>query len=134
MSTTVARLDPDALSAEVGESGVAKWAKLSIQPVIVVVVVAGFVVWHQTAALDSIEKRSLAWPNIATMVWQHIVLSAVSTVIVLAVAIPLGILLTRQRTRGAAPAVVGVANIGQAAPAVGLLVLFALWQIGRAHV
>ena len=40
---------------------------------------------------------------------------------------PLGILLTRGRFKAAAPVVVGVANAGQSAPAVGLIVLFAMW-------
>ncbi|MGH3096285.1 MAG: ABC transporter permease [Streptosporangiales bacterium] len=129
MSSTVAevKVDPDAITSELGESGVAKWAKLSIQPALVIIFVLGFVIWRATATLDSIERRSLAWARVGELLWQHIALSVVSTVIVLAVAMPLGILLTRRSTRKATPAVVGVANIGQAAPAVGLLVLFALW-------
>jgi len=38
-----------------------------------------------------------------------------------------GILLTRPRFRRASTAVVGVANAGQAAPAIGLVVLLAMW-------
>lgn len=134
MSGTVseATRDPEAIGADVigaetGESGVRRWAKLSIQPAIVVLVVAGFTVWRQTTALDSIERRALDWKHVGELLVQHIAMSVVSTIIVLAVAIPLGIMLTRRSTRRSSPLVVGLANIGQAAPAIGLLVLFALW-------
>lgn len=122
------RIDPDALAAEVGESNIAKWLKLSIQPVIVLLVLVGYVIWHAGTGYkaDSVEGRALAWGNILRLTWEHIQLSFVATVIVLAVAIPMGVVLTRKRTRKLAPIVVGIANIGQAAPAVGLIVLFAL--------
>lgn len=122
------QVDPDAIAAEVGESTVAKWAKLSIQPVVVLLVLVGYVIWHELANFeaDSIEGRTLAWGNILGLTWEHIVLSFVATVIVLAIAIPMGVVLTRKPTRKLAPIVVGIANIGQAAPAVGLIVLAAL--------
>ena len=47
-----------------------------------------------------------------------------STVIVILVAVPLGILLTRPALRRISPFVLGVANSGQALPAYGLLVIF----------
>ena len=36
-------------------------------------------------------------------------------------------MLTRGRLRAASPVVVGIANIGQAAPSIGLIVLLAIW-------
>lgn len=56
---------------------------------------------------------------------QHLVIAFWSTLLVVVVAIPLGILLTRPAVRRIAPYVVTVANSGQALPAYGLLVLFA---------
>jgi osmoprotectant transport system permease protein len=47
-----------------------------------------------------------------------------STVLVMAIAIPLGIVLTRQSLRRFAPGVLAVANSGQALPAYGLLIIF----------
>ena len=47
-----------------------------------------------------------------------------STVIVILVAVPLGIMLTRPALRRISPFVLGVANSGQALPAYGLLVIF----------
>ena len=52
----------------------------------------------------------------------------VSTLIVLVIAIPLGVLLTRKPLRFLTGPVIAVANIGQAAPAIGLVVLLAMWM------
>jgi len=87
-------------------------------PALVLVVLGAWVAWRLTADLDDIEAR---------LTWQHVRLTLVSTVLVLLLAIPLGIMLTRRGFDRAAPLVVGVANIGQAAPAIGLVVLFAIW-------
>ncbi|MGN6301578.1 MAG: ABC transporter permease [Angustibacter sp.] len=101
-------------------------ARLLVQPALVAAVVAGWVIWRFTADLDDIERRRLAWRAIRRMVVSHLELTLVSTLVVLVVAVPLGVALTRPRLRRAAPAVVGVANAGQAAPAIGLIVLLAI--------
>jgi osmoprotectant transport system permease protein len=81
--------------------------------------------------LDSIERRTLNAANITDKVIEHIELAAVSTVIVVTLAVTAGILLTRSFARRLTPAIVGVANIGQAVPSVGLLALFAIiWRFG----
>ena len=56
---------------------------------------------------------------------EHIILTFWSTLIVLLIAIPLGVLLTRPRYRKFSGTVLSFANGGQAIPAYGLLVLFA---------
>ena len=96
-------------------------------PVIVVVGFAAYAIWHATASLDSVEQKALAWGEIWRQIWGHLKLTFVSAVLVVAVAVPLGIALTRGRTKAAAPVVVGIANAGQAAPSVGLIVLLAMW-------
>jgi osmoprotectant transport system permease protein len=96
-------------------------------PVLVVLVLGGYVAWRQTADLDSIELRQLAWSTVFQLTWEHIQITLVSTVLVVLSAIPLGVALTRPRLRRAAPVVVGIANAGQAAPAIGLVVLLAIW-------
>jgi osmoprotectant transport system permease protein len=60
------------------------------------------------------------WPQMV----EHLEIAFWSTVIVVFVAIPLGIVLTRPAFRRFAPAILTVANSGQALPAYGLLVLF----------
>ena len=102
-------------------------AMLVVPPILVTLVFLGYVVWRQTADLDSVERSQLAWPTVWRLLWQHVEVTAVSALAVVLVAVPAGILLTRGRLRAAAPAVVGVANAGQAAPSVGLIVLLAMW-------
>ncbi len=82
--------------------------------------------------------RSLDLPNAKTQLrsplqWdtklrpqltQHLEIAFWSTLIVILVAVPLGILLTRPGLRRLSPAILGVANSGQALPAYGLLVIF----------
>ncbi|MBF6620591.1 MAG: ABC transporter permease [Patulibacter sp.] len=54
---------------------------------------------------------------------QHVKLVGISAAIVLALGIPLGIMLTRTRSRIVGTVVNGVFNAGQAAPVIGVLVL-----------
>ena len=72
---------------------------------------------QQASALDWSTKL---WPQTV----QHLTIAFWATAIVIAVAVPLGILLTRPALRKAAPWVLTVANSGQALPAYGLLILF----------
>lgn len=103
---------------------------LVVPPVLIALVFGGFVWWRQTAELDSVEANQLRWSELRTLMVEHINLTVVSAVIVVLIAVPLGILLTRGRARAAAPLVVGIANAGQAAPSVGLIVLLFLWLDG----
>jgi len=81
--------------------------------------------------LDSTEQRRVNLDFITTAALQHLTLTAVSTAVVLLVAIPMGILLTRPFARRVTPAAVAVFNIGQALPSIGLVALFAVvWGIG----
>ncbi|WP_235530088.1 MULTISPECIES: ABC transporter permease [unclassified Nocardioides] len=69
-------------------------------------------------------------PLLQGLIWEHVLLTVVSAIIVVAIAVPLGIMLTRGGLRVLAPVVVGIANAGQAAPSVGLIVLLFLWLDG----
>ncbi len=100
---------------------------LVVPPVLVAVAFALYALWHATADLDFTERNQLAWPTVWQLIWEHVKLTAVSAAAVVAIAVPLGIVLTRGRARRAAPLVVGLANAGQAAPSVGLIVLLAIW-------
>ncbi len=96
-------------------------------PVFVAIVFGGWLIWRFTTDLDSIEARQLAWDTVGRLTWEHIVLTVICTVVVVCTAIPIGVALTRPGLRRAAPLVEAVANAGQAAPAIGLLVLLAIW-------
>ncbi|MFC0042338.1 ABC transporter permease subunit [Actinomadura rayongensis] len=116
----------DALHAPAGRS----WRAL-LQPLLIVVAGLGWMLYVENEHLDSIEKRVLAPRYVAQKTWEHIELALASTAIVLVIAIPLGIALSRPRVRRATPLVLGVANIGQSAPAIGVVVLLAvIWGIG----
>ncbi|GAB93949.1 ABC transporter permease [Gordonia rhizosphera] len=98
-----------------------------LEPLLIVVFTAGYIVWYRSTTLTETEQASLRWDVLRTTLLDHIKLTLVATVIVIVIAIPLGILLTRPSMRWLNPIAVNIANIGQAAPAVGLLVLFTFW-------
>ncbi|MGW4371023.1 ABC transporter permease [Nocardia takedensis] len=97
------------------------------EPLIIVVIGVGYLLWYRSTTFTPTEQASLAWDNLRTTIIEHVRLTAVATLIVVVVAIPLGILLTRPGAKRLEPIAVNIANIGQAAPAVGLLVLFTFW-------
>ncbi|WP_405164241.1 ABC transporter permease [Nocardia sp. NBC_01499] len=97
------------------------------EPIIIAVIGIGYVLWYRSTTFTLTEKASLGWDNLQTTILAHIKLTLVATLIVVVVAIPLGVMLTRPALQRLEPIVVNVANIGQAAPAVGLLVLFTFW-------
>lgn len=101
-------------------------ARLLVQPIIVVLLVAGVLGWAFSRDLSATQKGSIDAGNIATLTWQHVLITVVVVAIVVVIAVPLGILLTRPGFTRLAPIFVGIANIGQAAPAIGLLVLLFL--------
>lgn len=81
--------------------------------------------------LDAAEQKRLAFDYILRMTWAHIQLTLASTVLVLLIAIPVGILLTRSFARPITPPAIAVFNIGQAVPTIGLLAIFAIvWRFG----
>ncbi|MGK8524878.1 ABC transporter permease [Nocardia asteroides] len=97
------------------------------EPIVILAIGIGYVLWYRSTTFTPTEKASLGWANLRTTILAHIELTVVATVIVVVVAIPLGIALTRPAMRRLEPIAVNIANIGQAAPAVGLLVLFTFW-------
>lgn len=95
-------------------------------PAVAAVLVVGMLGYLQIAPLDSIEQRLLVPDQIAARTLEHIRLVAVSTVVVIAIGVPLGVLLSRPRARLLATPVLAVANGGQAVPSIGVLVLLAI--------
>ncbi|MFB9775736.1 ABC transporter permease [Brevibacterium otitidis] len=100
---------------------------LIVQAGLIIAAFAALSWWLLAAELSEVESSTLAPGAVVSLIGEHLLLTVVSAVIVLAVAIPLGILLTRPALRRAAGPVMAVANIGQAAPAVGIIVLFGFW-------
>jgi len=80
---------------------------------------------------DATEAKRLAFSFIVARTREHLELTIASTVLVLLIAIPVGILLTRSFARGATPPAIALFNIGQAVPTIGLLLIFAIvWTFG----
>jgi osmoprotectant transport system permease protein len=100
--------------------------RLLIQPALVLVVGAAVVFWAFDRDLTATQLENVNPGNVATLIWQHLLITAAVTAIVLAVGVPLGVLVTRPGAKALRPLFIGIANVGQAAPAIGLLVLLFL--------
>ncbi|WP_442860307.1 ABC transporter permease [Arthrobacter sp. zg-Y40] len=108
-------------------TGPQSWRPLLLQLAGIAVALGLLMLWLTTVELSATERATLAPEALWAYTVQHLLLTGVAAVIVLVVAIPLGILLTRGPLRRLTGPVIAVANIGQAAPAIGLLVLLAFW-------
>jgi osmoprotectant transport system permease protein len=106
--------------------GARKVARYATLPLILVAVCVALYLWVGSLELDSIEQRTLNRDTILTLMREHLVISAITTVVVVALAVPTGVLLTRQSLKAATPVIVAIAGTGQAIPSIGLLVLFAI--------
>ena len=100
-------------------------------PVAVIAVVGLTFVWVGTLTLDSIERRTLNADYLLDRTREHLVLTLVSSALVAVLAIPAGIAAYRVRSRFVRSVVIGLGNIGQATPAVGVVILLAIvWRTG----
>lgn len=97
-----------------------------IMPAILALACLGLYLYVSSQELDSIEARSLNSAALSTAVWEHIQLTAVSTLLTLIIAIPLGILLTRPFLRRIRPYLLTVLTLAQAVPTIAVLVLLAV--------
>lgn len=102
---------------------------LALAPVGILVLAAGLWLYYRGLHLDSGDNFQQAsaldwgvklWPETV----QQVTIAFWSTVIVVLIAVPAGVALTRPALRRFGPAVLSVANAGQALPAYGLLVIF----------
>lgn len=102
---------------------------LILAPFGIAALAAGLALYYGSLNLDaSVNIQQASALDWSTKLWPQTVelltIAFWSTVLVVAIAIPLGILLTRPSMRRYAPWVLGVANSGQALPAYGLLIIF----------
>ncbi|MBC7724163.1 MAG: ABC transporter permease [Burkholderiaceae bacterium] len=126
-TSTKKRRDAVSEAPEQKTSGASGWRGLVIQPAGILLVLAAFLIWLNTAVLTDTERTTLSPDALWRGMQQHLSLTFVAAAIVLIIAIPLGILLTRTAFRRIAGPVLAIANFGQAAPAVGLVVLIAIF-------
>jgi osmoprotectant transport system permease protein len=95
-------------------------------PAIAISLVLGILIYINVANLDSIELRALSTDTIVAATLQHVNLVVVSTIATILIAVPLGVVLTRQGARRISGPVLAIASGGQAIPSIGVLVLFAI--------
>ncbi len=95
-------------------------------PVLLALVCVAMYVYVSSRELDSIEARSLNASTLGTAVWEHVQLTALSTVLVVLIAVPLGIALTRPFAARVRTYLVAALNLAQAIPTIGILVLLAV--------
>lgn len=126
-STTVRAVEADFTSRPLSQEGMKTSRSLIIQAIAILVVLVAFTVWLLNTELTATEASTLRLGALWGYTLEHITLTLTAAVIVLVVAIPLGTLLTRRPFRRLTGPVLAVVNIGQAAPAVGLIVLLAFW-------
>ncbi|OEV11397.1 ABC transporter permease [Streptomyces nanshensis] len=108
------------------------WQKLTVLPGVLALVLLGTWLWFRDAQLDTITRNALAGDIVLLRLRDHVQMTAISTFFVLIIAIPLGIALTRPLLRRATPVAMSFANLGQAVPSLGLLVLLVFWlNIGQ---
>ena len=103
------------------------WRGLVTQLAGILLAFLALVLWLRTADLSAIELTTLAPAALWGYTVEHIQLTLLAAAIVLVIAIPLGIALTRRHLRFLTAPVLAVANVGQAAPAIGVVVLLAFW-------
>lgn len=101
-------------------------ARYLIMPVFLVAVCVGLYLWLGTIDLDSIERRSINQEVIFRSLIRHLEITAVATLIVVALAVTAGVILTRPAFRKVAPYITAVASTGQAIPSIGVLILIAI--------
>ena len=138
-STAMNRVGPDDLSdvpPEVGAEAAPtatrraraiKTAGLWLAPVMIGLLSLLFYLYYRNVMEDanSTVVSALDWSNkLVPQTIRIIYIAFWSTVIVILVAVPLGIALTRPALRRISPFILAVANSGQALPAYGLLVIF----------
>lgn len=89
-------------------------------------VLVALYLYVQGQDLDRIEQATINAQFIGEKVVEHLQLSLVSTALVVAIAVPLGVVLTRSVARRWSSPFLGLANIGQAVPSIGVIVLLAV--------
>ena len=95
-------------------------------PAVLVLVCVAIGVYVARADLDDVERRLLTFAGLRSATFVHLQLVGVSTVLVIALAVPAGSLGTRPGARRLTPLVVGLGNVGQTVPSLGVIVLFAI--------
>lgn len=126
MSTAIAEVATDESTRARRKWNAANLDLIITPTLALVLLVLAVFVWQYTE-FDSTTERILEPASLARQMRQQITLSFWSTLLVVSVAVPLGILVTRRGAPKLKDALVTVLGLGQAVPAYGLIVLFFVW-------
>lgn len=111
-------------------AGRLRWHLLGA-PAVVAIGCLVLLLWVRSIELDSIEQRTLNSDYLVARVREHLELSFAAAALVALLAIPVGVLIHQTRSRLLRSVVLALANIGQATPAVGVVILLAIvWRTG----
>jgi osmoprotectant transport system permease protein len=102
-------------------------ARYAPMPILLALATLALYLYVNGLELDTIEQRVINRPNVQARLWEHVYLSLAATGLVIAIAVPLGVTLTRTWARRFTPIAVGLANASQAIPSLGLLILLGIW-------
>jgi len=111
------------LEAPISTSRLGTVLRRTAAPLVVAVIFVATMIYVGTTQLDSIERRTLNADYIGARIGEHLLLTVAASSLVALLAIPLGILVFRMPSPAFRAAVLGLANIGQATPAVGVVIL-----------
>ncbi len=100
---------------------------LIVTPVAMVLIAIALAAVWMFSDMDATSRDILEWTKIRRQLLQHVNITFWSTLLVVGIAIPLGVLVTRKGFKRLSGPVLGFANAGQAIPSYGLLVLFFAW-------
>lgn len=125
MTAKAVTTDPTPTTRRTVAEGVRERIELIVTPIFFLLIAGAIALVWIYGDLDPTAQRIVNWPRMQQRIIEHINVTFWSTVLVVTIAIPVGIFITRPKYRRFAPPVLGVANAGQAAPAFGLLILFA---------
>ncbi len=115
---------------EVGSPQLARWwARVSLfgMPIFIATVLIVTYLWVNSLQLDSIEQRTLTPERLWQGLREHLALTFVSTILVVLIAIPAGIAVTRPAFSRATPLILGLGNAGQAIPSFGFITIIVIW-------
>jgi osmoprotectant transport system permease protein len=129
-SATADPRDPAAVDLRISHGKPVLSIRDLVVPVMCLVVGVLLYLNVERQSLDSIEANVLNFDSLWRATTEHVRLSFTIAFLVVLIAVPLGVLVTRPRTRRLAPGVLTLANVGQAAPSLGLLALFGLFFVG----
>jgi osmoprotectant transport system permease protein len=118
--------EPRALPRVTTRSPLLAYGRYALMPLLVGAALLALYLYISGLQLDSIEQRSLNADYLTNRILKHLGLTLLTAAFILVIAVPSGVLLTRPWARRWASPILVVANIGQALPSLGLIVLLAV--------